>query len=61
MALLEHWYEQLRRHVDLRALQGRPDGGGARGAVWIDGLGDVADVSDFRMRVSDISNTDVAD
>ena len=54
-ALLEHWVEQFGRHVDLSAIsrlaQGRRsarnDGDavpGDRGAVWIDGLGDMADV-----------------
>ena len=40
MALLEHWFEQLRRHVDYRALS--RDGAGHGCAVWIDGLGDAA-------------------
>ena len=41
----EHWFEQLRRHVDLRCLERR---GARRGAVWIDGLGDMAAVQEFR-------------
>ena len=33
LALLEHWFEQVRRHVDLRCLQRESDGGGGRRAV----------------------------
>ena len=46
-ALLEHWFEQLRRHVDLRCLERR---GQAHTAVWIDGLGDMASVQEFRLK-----------
>ena len=45
-ALLEHWFEQLRRHVDLRSLE---RSGARHGAVWIDGLGDMASVEEFRL------------
>ena len=41
--LLEHWAEQFRRHVDLDAISRSPDGSG-RLAVWIDGVGDLADL-----------------
>lgn len=52
--LLEHWAEQLRRHVDLASIafgghapaggvQGGAGGGYGRGAVYIDGLGDLLD------------------
>ena len=36
-ALLEHWFEQLRRHVDLRCLERC---GQTHTAVWIDGVGE---------------------
>ena len=48
--LLEHWFEMFRRHVDLRCLQPRSDGGGGRSAVWIDGVGDMSTVAQFRLR-----------
>ena len=60
-ALLEHWFEQIRRHVDLRCLQRRSDGAAGRGSVWIDGMGDIADLGTFRLRASDLASSDVAD
>ena len=49
-SLLEHWYEQLKRHVDARVLE--RDGAGGAGsaiAVWIDGLGDMNSASSFQL------------
>ena len=46
-ALVEHWFEQLRRHVDLRCLEQH---GRKAGAVWIDGVGDMAEVDEFRLK-----------
>lgn len=46
--LLEHWAEQLRRHVDLGAISisgGRDAHKDGRHAVYVDGLGDLCDVS----------------
>ena len=60
-ALLEHWFEQIRRHVDLRCLQRSPDGALGRGAVWIDGMGDLADCETFRLRASELASSDVAE
>ena len=42
LALLEHWYEQLNRHLGL-AYQTRNSTTG-RGVVYLDGLGDIVDV-----------------
>ena len=42
LALLEHWYEQLNRHLGLR-YQAR-DSSTCRGVVYLDGLGDIVDV-----------------
>lgn len=56
-ALLEHWFEQLRRHVDLRCLERH---GHAHTAVWIDGVGDMANVREFRLK-SAANMDDVAD
>lgn len=39
-ALLEHWAEQMRRHVNLAVLS---DFGESHGVVYIDGVGDLAD------------------
>lgn len=41
LALLEHWYEQIIRHIELKYLSPSGDG---RGVVYIDGLGDILDV-----------------
>ena len=41
--LIEHWVEQFSRHVDLRSIS-RAEGASERNAVWIDGLGDAADI-----------------
>ena len=41
LSLLEHWYEQITRHMNLKYFTDHPEG---RGVVWIDGLGDIVDV-----------------
>ncbi|KAL1522752.1 hypothetical protein AB1Y20_017724 [Prymnesium parvum] len=58
MALLEHWFEQIRRHVDLCSLSS--DGCG-HGVVWIDGMGDMSDLHDFRLRAADLIYSCMAD
>jgi SNF2 family DNA or RNA helicase len=51
LALLEHWCEQILRHLSLRHLADNDSGGSAddaqeslRGLVYLDGLGDIVDV-----------------
>ena len=44
-SLLEHWYEQLRRHIDLRVLRRHAGCDGC--AVWVDGLGDLEEAHAF--------------
>lgn len=41
-ALLEHWAEQIRRHVNLEVFADPNAGGGSRGVVYIDGVGDLS-------------------
>lgn len=41
LALLEHWYEQIMRHVSLRYYSNSDD---LRGLVYLDGLGDIVDI-----------------
>lgn len=41
LALLEHWYEQIARHLQLGYFTDDPD---ERGVVYLDGLGDIVDV-----------------
>jgi hypothetical protein len=41
LALLEHWYEQIMRHLNLRYFS---RDGHMRGIVYLDGLGDIVDV-----------------
>jgi SNF2 family DNA or RNA helicase len=45
-ALLEHWAEQIREHLKLESFVDRgtndEDGGGNRGVVYIDGVGDLS-------------------
>lgn len=44
LALLEHWYEQIMRHLQLTYFL-RPEGRSTtRGVVYLDGLGDIVDV-----------------
>lgn len=44
LALLEHWYEQILRHLDLRYFLHAEDRSSMRGVVYLDGLGDIVDV-----------------
>lgn len=41
LALLEHWFEQITRHINLQYYSEDNDG---RGVVYIDGLGDIVDI-----------------
>lgn len=41
IALLEHWYEQIMKHINLLYVDGEDNG---RGLVYLDGLGDIMDV-----------------
>mmetsp|Transcript_8580 Transcript_8580/g.14464 ORF Transcript_8580/g.14464 Transcript_8580/m.14464 type:complete len:1179 (-) Transcript_8580:110-3646(-) len=43
LALLEHWYEQIKRHLNLQYFTGDAQ---QRGVVYIDGMGDIVDVTD---------------
>mmetsp|Transcript_5871 Transcript_5871/g.12767 ORF Transcript_5871/g.12767 Transcript_5871/m.12767 type:complete len:1099 (+) Transcript_5871:135-3431(+) len=40
-ALLEHWAEQMRRHLNLEVFAEANNGGGSQGVVYIDGVGDL--------------------
>ena len=47
LVLLEHWYEQLSRHIGLQYLSenfGDYEDNTGRGVIFIDGLGDIVDV-----------------
>jgi SNF2 family DNA or RNA helicase len=44
-ALLEHWAEQIKRHVNLKVFadpNNNETPGGSRGVVWVDGVGDLS-------------------
>jgi hypothetical protein len=41
---LEHWYEQLTRHLGLPYVTSDPACADLRGIVYLDGLGDIVDV-----------------
>ena len=41
-ALLEHWAEQIRRHVNLKVFTDHTSGEGSHGVVYIDGVGDLS-------------------
>ena len=41
-ALLEHWAEQMRRHLNLEVFAEANNGGGSQGVVYIDGVGDLS-------------------
>ena len=41
-ALLEHWAEQMRRHLNLEMFAETNCGGGSRGVVYVDGVGDLS-------------------
>ena len=63
LALLEHWYEQLNRHLGL-CYQAR-DTSTCRGVVYLDGLGDIVDVvpplSSVKIPTSDVHNISVSE
>ena len=40
--MLEHWAEQIRRHVNLEVFVDPNNGGGSRRVIYIDGVGDLA-------------------
>jgi len=41
-ALLEHWAEQIRRHIKIEVFADSIDGHGCEGVVYIDGVGDIS-------------------
>ena len=43
-ALLEHWFEQVRRHLGLPYFADTSGDASGRGIVHLDGLGDVVDI-----------------
>ena len=42
LSLLEHWYEQIKRHLNIHYYTDDPEG---RGVVWLDGFGDIVDIT----------------
>jgi hypothetical protein len=40
--LMEHWAEQIRRHLNLEVFAESNNGGGSQGVVYIDGVGDLS-------------------
>lgn len=41
-ALLEHWAEQIRRHIKIEVFADSINGRGCEGVVYIDGVGDIS-------------------